>query len=403
MTHGTTVSVGCHGHACVAMRLPLRNMPTTSVGMAPRGPLAPGYCFRSTTSLAAWFLAAFLVLPGCGENSDSPADAAARPARSEVQRGPVRVTVEVQPTKVRLSDEAVLTLTIDSEEGVTVQKPPFGSTLGGFTIRDFREPLPKISNGHEVVQQIYRLEPTETGKLRIDPISVGFTDRRPGGDGRNHTVETEPLSIEVTSLVGDKAPSLGELRPPADPMELPSRLARWLWGLLAAGAAALAVAWWLWRRRRREKAVAAVILSPEELANIELNKLVESGLAERDIKQFYVELTSIVRRYIERTTGIRAPEETTEEFLREISQARSLSFGETARAKGIGNVALPSPPASLPKGEGSLLDECSRLRDFLEAADLVKFAAHRPRADDIAESIRRARLFIAAKERAVSP
>jgi hypothetical protein len=251
-----------------------------------------------------------------------------------------------------------------------VQKPPFGSNLGGFVIRDFREPLPRISNGREVIQQIYKLEPTETGKLRIDPISVRFSDRRPSGDGRTHTIETEPLTVEVTSLVGDKAPSLGDLRPAAGPIGLPSRLARWLWAIAAVVAAALAAAWWLWRRSRRAKAASAVVLSPEELANMELDKLIESKLADRDVKQFYVEVTSIVRRYIERTTGVHAPEQTTEEFLREISRAQT--FGR---------------------------DECSRLRDFLESADLVKFAAHQPRGDDIAESIRRARLFVGANKK----
>ncbi len=341
-----------------------------------RGPTAP--------AIGAFLLAAILVLSGCGTKSAAQPDtASAKPARSEVQHGPVRVTAEVQPSKANLSDEPVLTLTIDSEEGVVVQKPPFGSTLGGFTIRGLRKPLPKISNGHEVIQQIYTLEPTEAGRLRIDPISVAFTDRRPNGDGRTHSVETEPLSVEITSIVGDKTPSLGDLRPPADPIGLPSHVALWLCGLVPVALAVAAAAWWLSRRRRREKAVNAVILSPQQLANMELDKLVASGLAERDIKQFYVELTSIVRRYIERTTGVHAPEQTTEEFLREISRTP------------------PSPPAPLRaptegwSGEGSLLDECSRLRDFLESADLVKFAAHQPRAEDIDESVRRARLFVA--------
>ncbi|MGA7702497.1 MAG: BatD family protein [Thermoguttaceae bacterium] len=284
-----------------------------------------------------------------------------------MQRGPVRVTAEVQPSKASISDEPMLTLTIDAEEGVAVEKPPFGATLGGFKIRGLREPLPKINNGREVIQQIYTLEPTQTGRLRIDPISVAFTDRRRNGDGRKQTVETEPLAVEITSLLGDKPPSLGDLRPPAEPIGLPSHMPLWLGSLAAVAVAAAAGGWWLARHRRREKAADAVILSPEQLANMELDKLVASGLADRDVKQFYVELTSIVRRYIERTTGIRAPEQTTEEFLREISRAQT--FG----------------------GE-----ECSRLRDFLESADLVKFAAHRPRADDIAESIRHARLFIGA-------
>jgi hypothetical protein len=325
--------------------------------------------------LAAWLLLVFLVLPGCGEKSAPSPDATpAKPARSEAQSGPVRITAEVQPPKVRLSDEPVFTLTIDAEEGVTVQKPPFGSTLGSFTIRNCREPLPKIINGHQVIQQSYTLEPTDTGRQRIDPISVSFTDHRPSGDGRAHTVTTDPFSVEVVSQLRDKTPALSDLRPPAGPVELPARYAAWIVGLSTAALLVAAAAWWLWRRRRREKAVSAVILTPEELASIELNKLVESGLAERDIKLFYVELTSIVRRYIERTTGIRAPEQTTEEFLREISRAQT--FGG---------------------------DECARLRDFLEAADLVKFAAHQPRADDIAESIRRARLFIAINTKINTP
>ena len=327
-----------------------------------RRPLAAGYSLQRVAFPCVWLLVAFVTIPGC---SPKPNLSAARPARSEAECGPVRVTAEVQPSKASLSDELTLTLTIDYQQGVAVTKPPFGSTLGGFDIRDVRELLPTISNGRETIRQIYTLDPTDTGTLRIDPISVAFTDRRRNGDGHAHTVQTEPLSLEITSLVGSTVASLDNLRPPAGPLEVLSRVSPWLWGLLAVGVAAMAAAWWFWRRRRREKAAAAVILSPEEIANLGLDQLVASGLADRDIKQFYVELTNIVRRYIERTTGVCAPEQTTEEFLREIS--RTHTFGR---------------------------DECGRLRDFLESADLVKFAAHRPRAADVAESIRRARIFI---------
>jgi hypothetical protein len=83
------------------------------------------------------------------------------------------------------------------------------------------------------------------------------------------------------------------------------------------------------------------------------------------VKRFYVELTAVVRRYIERTTGLHAPEQTTEEFLREA---------------GAGDVIAR--------------DERQRLKDFLEAADLVKFAAHQPLSQDIEEAFRRARTFV---------
>jgi hypothetical protein len=271
---------------------------------------------------------------------------------------------------------------------VKVQKPPFGGSLGGFVIRDFREPPPKIHDGRELIQQIYTLEPTETGKMLLDPISITFTDNRPNGDGQTHSLETEAVTVEITSIVGDKAPSLGELRPSAEPIELPSSTSPWLWVLAVAGVAALAIAWWLMRRRRREKTLAAVILTPEEVAVRELDALEQSGLADRDVKLFYVELTGIVRRYIEQTTGIRAPEQTTEEFLREISREGAVEIWKKDATDGTNGTNKTN------KGTGGFMDHLSRLRDFLEAADLVKFAAFQPRSDDVAESVRRAKRFI---------
>lgn len=348
---------------------------------------------RYTTS--CFLLVAFLCLSGCVAKNDAPPeDTNAKPAISTVERGPVRATVEVSPRRARLSDEPTLTLTINSAEGVNVRKPPFGETLGDFLIRDFHEPLPKVRDGREIIRQIYTLEPTRAGRMTIDPISISFTDLRPDGDGKTHTLETEPISVEITSRIGDQPPSLGEMRGAAGPVGLTATTPFWVWALIGASVAALIVGLWLRRRRRRETAAAVVVLSPEEMANLELDQLVKSGLAERDVKLFYVELTAIVRRYIERTTGVRAPEQTTEEFLREISRGGSLSHWERARVRASVDDDSPSPPVPLPEGEGWLRENLTRLRNFLEAADLVKFAAHRPRSEDIDESVRRARLFI---------
>jgi LPXTG-motif cell wall-anchored protein len=310
------------------------------------------------------------LVSGCGPSAEQTAETAdeqAKTARSEVERGPVRVLVEVDPAEARLSDEPTLTLTIDYQKEVTIQKPPFGESMGDFVIRDFREPLPKLQGDREIVEQVYTLEPTRTGQLSVWPISVTFTDTRPDGDGKEHTIETEGLTVDVESVVGSEIPSLAELRPAADPVELPQTGGRGLWWLagllLAAVAGVVAVVWY--RRRRRSKVAEEEALSPRELAYLELERLLELGLAEQDVKLFYVELTAVVRRYIERTTGVLAPEQTTEEFLREISRKETFAP-----------------------------DERGRLKDFLEAADLVKFAAHQPRQEDLEASFERAKAFV---------
>ena len=87
-------------------------------------------------------------------------------------------------------------------------------------------------------------------------------------------------------------------------------------------------------------------MSPIERAWVELDRLLKKGLPGRGrYKDFYVELTMVVRRYIQRRYGIRAPNLTTEEFFAEIARAPERCVGGA-----------------------------ERLKQFLESADMVKFA-----------------------------
>jgi len=107
-------------------------------------------------------------------------------------------------------------------------------------------------------------------------------------------------------------------------------------------------------------------MSPKERALRELDRLLKRRLAEQGLfKDFYVELTMVVRRYIERCHGIRAPEQTTEEFL----------------AAATGHTAFD--PTSL-----------SELKQFLNAADLVKFAGAAATVSSAAEATEKARAYI---------
>ena len=312
----------------------------------------------------AFLLLGWVVLVGCQQhvsNQESTGNPP-RTARTQIERGPVRVTVEVTPEPARLSDEPQLTVTIDHEPGVEVRKPQFGSSVGAFLIRDFREPLPQTDGKRQIVRQIYKLEPTEAGPLPIDPFVVTFVDKRPNGDGKEHRIETESLTVNVVSSL-DQQPSLAQLKGPQDPVPIPAPAAS-LWWWIAGGilVAILGLATWHYHRKQIASEPPP---TPRELAERELRKLWESNTARAEVKQFYVELTGIVRRYIERTTEIHAPEQTTEEFLREIAHTASFTR-----------------------------EERQRLKDFLESADLVKFAAHQPVFPDIEESFQRARRFV---------
>jgi hypothetical protein len=363
------------------------------------------YCLRGSAS-SALVLCCLLVLSGCGKtparDSVNGTQGDLPPPLSVAENGPVKLTAEVTPAPARLSDEPVLALTIEAERGVEIDKPDFGEEIGEFKIVASREPVVKMREGRQIYQRILTLEPGVAGRLAIDPISVTFRDKRSGADGNPQTVATKPLMVEITSAYTKETPSLSDLRAAADPIALPRRVPGWCWAIVAAVIALGLLAFFVWGRRRREKAAMAIVLSPEELASLELQKLAASGLMETDVKLFFVELTAIVRRYIERTTGIRAPEQTTEEFLRDMRRVqRSAATAGLPSSETIDRLLGTAGQASsgtLQFSNGARFS-VEALESFLESADLVKFAAYRPRREDIEESFRRAEAFVGARTR----
>jgi hypothetical protein len=136
-----------------------------------------------------------------------------------------------------------------------------------------------------------------------------------------------------------------------------------LGGIAAIFLATLAI---VARRRRKERMPEPPRQTPEEIAEAALARLMAENLPSQGlIKEFYLRLTGIVRRYVEDTTGLRAPEQTTEEFLREMRQRSDF-------------------PA----------DRSARLAEFLEAADLVKYAGQTPGEGQIDQAIARAYEFV---------
>jgi hypothetical protein len=315
-----------------------------------------------------------VVLDGCGPSAESPADRESPPQEpplaTEKTRGPVTVRLEVEPAKPTLSDDIRLTLIIRAEEGVEVERPAIRPAAGEFVLRDFKHELPDVQDGVHVQRSRFVLEALRSGPHLIRPVRVKFRMTRPGAEGetgKDYEVVTDPLKVEVGSILGDQRPDLATIRGPRGLVDLAPPEARvpWLWIGLGLGAIAVVVTSVVVLRRRR-RAPEERRLSPEELAYMELQALVQADLvAEERYGDFYVELTGIVRRYIERTTRVHAPEQTTEEFLREIRDQNLFP-----------------------------VEKQTQFKVFLEAADLIKFAAQVPGTEEIESSFNTAKAFV---------
>ena len=328
------------------------------------------------------------ILPACvrdqGKSGESgPAEDPGDPDKAlvaEQVRGPVTVRLKVEPGKPTLSDEILFTLTILSEEGVEVEPPAVRAALGEFLMRDFKHDLPDVQENRQVHRSRYTLEALRWGPHLIRPLKVKCwtapegASKDPGKktEKKEHVLETEPLKVEVGSILGEARPDLKSLRGPRGLRDVapPERPVPWLWIGGIGGLVILAVIGLVFWIRRGRKVPEARKYSPEELAYMELQALVQADwVAEGRFGEFYVELTGIVRRYIERTTRIHAPEQTTEEFLREMRH-RDLFDA----------------------------DRQTRLARFLEAADLIKFAARVPGNEEIESSFNTAKAFVGLEQ-----
>ncbi len=280
--------------------------------------------------------------------------------------GPVTATVLVTPKSPLIGDLMLLTLTVDAKDGAMVTMPRSREAFSRFEISDEDEERTAIDGG-ERLAQTYQIQTSSSGRLRIPPMRIVFFDTRPGEEasGAERELLTDEISIVVRPvLAGDEA-SAATIRPIRRTLEehLGPSLARRYWWAFAGGPLLLCslIAVLLWRHRRK-----AVQVSPYEQASVALSELEAEGLPDEDARDaWYVELSSIVRRYLEGRFALRAPELTTEEFLRIAQRSVRIST-----------------------------EHKTLLNSFLADCDKVKFAGYEPGEEESRSVLAAARRFL---------
>lgn len=288
------------------------------------------------------------------------------------ERGPFEFTVEVSPKQVWIGDPVTIALRVETPEDHLVQFPPeedFGE-LEILTV-ETSDPRPGVEGGL-LWQQTISSTSYASGVVEIPALAVKYAPKPVDPDTRpvfEHELVTEPLKIEVRSAltsqdsVFEPRDITGTLMPPKEP------LSPGVWAAIVGavvGAAALLGLLIVWLRRLARRPAPPIL--PEIWALRALAELEAAGLVDRGrAKQYYYSLSEIVRVYIERKFGLAAPEMTTEEFL-----------------------------STLARNSGALPYDADRLRDFLQACDLVKYAAFTPRAAEAEQALSIARAFIDA-------
>jgi len=325
---------------------------------------------------AAYFVITLLItLPACRQKSQiqQKIETKSKPVIKTTERGPVTMTVNVDKEQITIAEKLNLTIEVKAEKDVDVKMPQFGNKLSEFQIRDFKEWSGVPENGTRRWTQKYVLDIYLSGEYKIPEITATFIDKRKDSAApkdyhkKEHHISTQPITIKVTSLMqGQFDPT--KFRDIKGPVDLPvERTWIWLWWTSGIAGSLIVIVLILWLIfSRRIKRARPTYISPHEWALNQFHYLAKDNLIEEcRFQEFYYRLSSIVREYIERRFHIMAPEQTTEEFLAAARKHGALS----AKYKCL-------------------------LGDFLQAADLVKFARYQPQASEADQAFDSARDFV---------
>ena len=259
------------------------------------------------------------------------------------------VSVHLSTNVVRVGDVFHLTLTAIHPQSDTVSVPEL--TQGKDLI---------VRNRHEKKQPLTDGRAKTTWKYEMTSFVVGDHVVSTGvvqlvhADGTSTAIPFPVTKFVVQSLLADSNTPRRDIKGLA---EWPGAFPRWLAGVLLISVLALVAALAVHRLLTKPRTILQYPppVPPHETALNDLKRLLAKGWIESEnAEPFYVELSSIIRRYLENRFGLRAPERTTEEFIREASTSRILSS-----------------------------DHQMLTCQFLEQCDLVKFARHRPQRADM--------------------
>ncbi len=255
--------------------------------------------------------------------------------------------MQVDTTSIRIGEQIEYKIAVDKSENVLFPKLVLDS-------------LHKV----EVVEEL-EIDTTETKYIKSYLLtsfdSGSYIIPRQQIFINNKIYKTDSLLIDVATV---KVDTLKQKLFPIKAVKTQPIIwddyKNYVWIALGVLALIIAIILYFVLRKKKEKIPIEERIPPYDLAMKRLGQLDKKELWQHDkVKQYYVELTDIVRSYIERELHIPALESTTDELIETIKDFNKIS-------------TLDLPKKTI-----------KNLESLLQEADLVKFAKSKPVSSEI--------------------
>lgn len=265
-----------------------------------------------------------------------------------------QVNASLEPEKILIGEHVTLTFDLEIPAEATLQMPVFNEMINEkIEILDHgsTDTLSSEVEGFTRLSRKLRVTSWEEGFHAIAPVEFLLLQ-----NGDTLLLESEPLLLAVEAFSVEEHTDLKDIK---GILSAPITLAELKYYIL--GIVLLVILIWLairyWKRREKKPEPESIWEKPEIPAHIaaisSLEKLKAQKLWQQGkVKAYHIQLSDIVRRYLEKRFKITALEMTTAEIMQAM------------------------------RNKAEMKENGDNLREMLTLADLVKFAKHEPSSTD---------------------
>lgn len=258
-----------------------------------------------------------------------------------------QVTSEIDTTKIRIGEQLNYKIQVEADSSALVVFPEGQTFMPLEAVEALKIDTTK-KGAKFLLSRIYKLTQFDSGSYTIPSQKIIIGEK---------TFFTDSLRVDVNTIAVDTTKQkLYDIKPI---IEVEKRVGNgWIWLLgilLVIALVAFLLYWFIWRKKPLTAEEEIALLPPYDRAKLALIKLEESQyLMRAEVKDYYSELTFIIRKYLDEKVYDRALESTTAELVNRL------------------NLLKDGNQIDLSK------DTIKNLESILNRADLVKFAKSAP-------------------------
>lgn len=258
-----------------------------------------------------------------------------------------QVTSSIDTTRIKIGEQITYKIQVKTDTTQIVVFPEAQTFLPLEMIESYKIDSTRSNNDLELIKT-YGLTQFDSGNFTIPRQKITIGDKAYFTDSLR--VEVNPVLVDTTKQ------KLYDIKPMIEVDKATGDWWKYLLGtILALALVTFGLYWFIWRKKPLTEEEEIAMLPPYDRAKLALRKLDDSRYLERsELKDYYSELTFIIRNYLDEKVYDRALESTTDELIDRLTLLSDANKIELSKS------------------------DISNLKDILKRADLVKFAKSAP-------------------------